>query len=52
MPRRIALVVSSKMATLAELDSDLGSEDLDDLIEIMAVDSFNERLAAERAARN
>lgn len=43
MPLPIAVVVSSKLATLAELDSVLGAQDLYSLIEIVTVDAFNHR---------
>lgn len=43
VPRSIATVVSSRLATLAELDSVLGVQDLYDLIEIIAVDAHNSR---------
>ena len=43
MPRFIAAVVSSRLATLVELDTVLGTEDLHDLLEILAVDAFNNR---------
>jgi hypothetical protein len=45
VPRVIGVVVSSRLATLAELDSALGAEDLYDLLEIMMVDAHNERIA-------
>lgn len=40
----VALVVSARLATLRELQTDLGSEDLQDLIEVLAVDSHNQRV--------
>ena len=43
MPRAIASVVSGRLATLAELDTALGAQDLYDLLEIMAVDAYNSR---------
>lgn len=44
MPRAIGVVVSTKLATMVELDTVLGSEDLRDLLEIAAVDAHNERV--------
>jgi hypothetical protein len=41
-------VVSSRLATLAELDTVLGAEDLYMLLEIISVDAHNQRIAAER----
>jgi hypothetical protein len=38
-------VVSSRIATLHELDSVYGSEDLYDLLEILMVDAENQRIA-------
>ncbi|PRE83792.1 transcription elongation factor GreA [Burkholderia gladioli] len=48
VPRAIGAVVSRRLATLAELQTNLGQTDLHDLLEIIAVDSHNERVAAER----
>jgi len=39
--------VSSRLATLVELDTALGAEDLYQLLEIISVDSHNQRIAAE-----
>lgn len=44
MPQAIGRVVSLRMATLNELQTVYGSEDFYDLLEIMAVDSFNENV--------
>lgn len=45
----IGAVVSRKMATLHELDTVYGSQDLYDMMEIIAVDDYNERqLSKER----
>lgn len=41
--------MSSRLATLADLDSMLGLEDLYDLLEILAVDAHNQRLAMKTA---
>lgn len=37
------MVISSRLATLAELGSVLGTEDLYALLEIIAVDRYNQR---------
>lgn len=43
MPGPIGSVVSRGFATLHELDSVYGTEDLHDMLEIIAVDAFNKR---------
>lgn len=43
--RSIGTVVSSRLATLHELDTALGVGDLYDLIEVVAVDAYNQRVA-------
>lgn len=43
MPRAIATVLSTRLATLVELDTVLGVEDVYDLLEVAAVDAFNRR---------
>lgn len=45
MPRTIATVVSSRHATLHELDTVYGMEDLWGLLEIITVDVHNANLA-------
>jgi len=40
-------VVSSRLASLAELDTVLGYEDLYDLLEIVMVDAYNQRPAKQ-----
>jgi hypothetical protein len=40
-------VISSRLATLVELDTVLGAEDLYLLLEIIAVDNHNARVANE-----
>lgn len=47
MPPKIGMVISSGKATLAELDSIYGVEDLEDLLEILLVNAHNERAAAK-----
>lgn len=42
VPQTIATVVSSKLATLHELDTVYGTEDLWKLLEINTVDSYNQ----------
>lgn len=39
------MIVSRRMATLHELDTVYGTADLVDMIEIIAVDSHNQRIA-------
>ncbi|WKZ84165.1 transcription elongation factor GreA [Ralstonia pickettii] len=48
MPRNIGAVLSRQRATLHELQTVYGQEDLHDLLEIIIVDSHNERVAMER----
>lgn len=48
MPRSIGAVISRKLATLVELQTILGQQDLHDLLEIIIVDSHNERVAMDR----
>jgi hypothetical protein len=45
VPRGIGLVVSSRLATLHELDTVYGTEDLYIFLEILSVDNYNRRLA-------
>lgn len=44
MPRTIASVVSARMATLNELQTVYGLQDLWDLLEILSVDAHNQNL--------
>lgn len=46
VPRSIAVVVSSRLATLYELDTIYGIKDCFDLLEIAQVDSHNEAVAS------
>jgi hypothetical protein len=39
--------VSSRLATLHELETVYGTEDLYDLIEVLTVDAYNQHLAEE-----
>ena len=48
MPRAIAIIVSSGHASLTELSTTLGLEDLHDLMEIIAIDSHNDRVINAR----
>ena len=50
VPRTIGAVVSARLATLVELDTVLGLSDLYDLLEIMSVDGYNQRLLNKRQA--
>lgn len=43
VPPTIAFVIGAGLATYAELDTVLGGEDLQDLIEIATVQAHNER---------
>lgn len=45
MPRTVATVISSRLATLHELDTVYGMSDLWDLLEIITVDAHNARIA-------
>ncbi|MBR8479451.1 transcription elongation factor GreA [Burkholderia cenocepacia] len=47
VPRTIGAVVSRRLATLHELQTVYGQDDLHDLLEIIVVDSHNERVAME-----
>lgn len=42
MPPLVARVISSKLATINALKTELGAEDLHDLLEVMAVDGYNQ----------
>ena len=46
--RSIAVVVSSRLATMHELQTVYGFRDLYDLLEIIAVDNHNQRIAASK----
>lgn len=45
MPRSIGAVISSRLATLHELDTVYGTEDLYAFLEIIAVDTYNQLIA-------
>jgi hypothetical protein len=47
VPRTIGAVLSSRLATMAELETLLGMEDVYDLLEIIAIDAHNKRIASE-----
>lgn len=47
MPRSIGAVLSARMATLTELSTTLGVEDVYDLLEVIAIDAHNQREANE-----
>jgi hypothetical protein len=49
VPAMIGAVVSSGRATLHELDTVYGTQDLHDLMEIAAVDAHNRRLLSKKA---
>jgi hypothetical protein len=44
VPQSIGFVLSSKMATLVELQTVLGMEDVYDLIEVISIDNYNQRV--------
>lgn len=46
------MVISSKLATLHELETIYGTEDLYNLIEVAAVDNYNEYIVAKRNAES
>lgn len=48
MPRSIGVVISARLATIVELSTALGSEDVQDLLEILAVDAHNDRVINAR----
>lgn len=48
MPRIIGTLVSSRLATLAELQTVYGTEDAHNLLEILTVDRHNERIIREK----
>ena len=47
VPKTIAVVVSSGLARLHELDTVYGAEDLYTFLEIISVDNHNKRVAQE-----
>ncbi|MCA7985359.1 transcription elongation factor GreA [Burkholderia vietnamiensis] len=47
MPRAIGVVVSRRLATLHELSTVYGQQDLHDLLELVIVDGHNERVAMD-----
>lgn len=51
IPRTIATIVSSKLATLHELDTVYGVEDLWRLLEVNTVDNYNQ-MVINRAQEN
>lgn len=50
IPASIGRVVSRKMASLYELQTHFGAEDLYNLMEILAVDAFNEHAMSEQGS--
>jgi hypothetical protein len=48
VPGPIGAVVSRRFATLHELDSVYGTEDLFDMLEIISVDGFNQRAMSKQ----
>lgn len=47
VPRPLATVISSRLASLAELDTVLSVADMWDLLEVIMVDGHNQRVARE-----
>jgi hypothetical protein len=47
VPNHVGVVVSARLATLTELDTTLGCEDLYDLLEIVLIDAHNQRIASK-----
>jgi hypothetical protein len=47
LPRSIGAIVSRRLATLHELQTVYGAEDLYDLLEVIAVDAHNERVLSK-----
>lgn len=39
------MIISAKLASMTELSDTLGVEDLYDLLEILAIDTYNQKLA-------
>ena len=48
VPRTIGTLVSARLATLHELDTIYGIEDVYQMLEIVSVDSYNKYLASKR----
>ena len=44
VPGHIGAIISNKLATLNELDTIYSTEDVYDMIEIIAVDAFNSKI--------
>jgi hypothetical protein len=51
VPRLIGTLISSKLATLEQLQTVYGVRDAYDMLEVLAVDSHNEGVAQARATR-
>jgi hypothetical protein len=47
MPPQIGAVISARLASLHELQTDLGTEDLYIMLEILAVDAHNRRIMSQ-----
>lgn len=48
MPRMFGTLVSQRYATLHELDTVYGTEDVYDMMEIISVDAHNQRVMSEK----
>lgn len=46
-PQSVGVVIGSRLATLHELETVYGLEDMYDLLEVVEIDAYNERLAAK-----
>ena len=51
VPRTIGAVITSKHATLHELNTVYGMEDLYDLLEIISIDAHNQRVMQEKSEK-
>lgn len=49
MPRAVGAVLSAQLASMTELTTTLGTEDLYDLLEIVMVDAANRKTLEDRA---
>lgn len=45
IPPVIGTVISSRMATIVELTTVMGAEDVYDILEVLTIDGYNRRLA-------
>ena len=45
VPRTIGAVISSGLASMVDIQNELGMEDIYDLLEIITIDAYNKRIA-------